>query len=312
MSNSSLQRFPSSAAVNTYSRLHERIGSVAPGERFAVETMDCYGGHFRGEGRKSRQSHEWVEENLNAVTGPVQVRGARPGDAVAVRIHELEIVSPATMVIGPMTALSPDDWWLDNDESRELAIEDGRIALGEGLEVPVRPVIGCIAAAPRQESVRSINSGTFGGNQDCNLVTAGSTVLLPVEAEGALLFFGDCKARMGDGEIVHASECAMNITAEATVLERPAAMSWPRIVTGEEIATVVSNPLFADAGRQAFREMLLWVEAESGLSRKDAAVFLGMMAEVRVCQLSNLLHTACCTLGRDCLDQLGMTVEGLG
>jgi amidase len=311
LARSSLQRFPSSASVNTYSRFHDPIGSVASGEPFAVETMDCYGGKFRGAGWGSRESHEWVDENLNVVTGPIEVRGARPGQAVAVRIRELAIISSATVVIGPMTAFSPDDWWLDNDESRELAIEDGCIALGGGLEVPVRPVIGCIASAPRHETIRSIHSGTFGGNQDCNLVTAGSTVVLPVETEGALLYFGDGKARMGDGEIVHASECAMNITAEATAIERPSAMSWPRIVTGDEIATVVSNPQFADAGRQAFRELLLWVESETALSRKDAAVYLGMMAEVRVCQLSNLLHTASCVLSRDCLGSLGLTVEDL-
>ncbi len=46
------------------------------------------------------------------------------------------------------------------------------------------------------------------GNLDVREIAAGATVVLAVEVPGAGLYFGDCKAAIGDGEIVCAPECA--------------------------------------------------------------------------------------------------------
>ena len=45
---------------------------------------------------------------------------------------------------------------------------------------------------------------------------AGATVVLPVEHAGGGLYFGDCKALMGDGEIVGPPEVGALVTASAT------------------------------------------------------------------------------------------------
>ena len=74
----------------------------------------------------------------------------------------------------------------------------------------------------------------YGGNLDCRELRAGATLILPVAHDGAGLYFGDCKALMGDGEIVGPPEVRRSVTASAVPLERPLSLEWPRIETTEE------------------------------------------------------------------------------
>jgi amidase len=299
-----MQRFPATDLKNVYSPFHEPHGSVAEGETFQVETEDGFGGRFRDPSAYTPENIEWVEENLDVVTGPIFVEGARSGDVVAVRIEAIEVTTPGTVVIGPFTDPSPDDWWLDEEYAMSLPVEDGYVRLGDRLRIPVRPVIGCLASAPKQEVVLSRHEDKWGGNQDCNPMTAGATVVLPVNVDGVFLYFGDCKARMADGEIAAAPEVGTLITATASVRPRPASMRWPRIETESELMTVVSDISLADACRQAFREMLLWIEEDTGAERHMIALLMAMVADTAVCQVSNRLHTARCAMPRGLLSDL--------
>ena len=67
----------------------------------------------------------------------------------------------------------------------------------------------------REASLHAKLQGRYGGNLDCREIRAGATVVLPVEHEGAGLYFGDCKALMGDGEIVDPPEVGALVTASA-------------------------------------------------------------------------------------------------
>ena len=68
---------------------------------------------------------------------------------------------------------------------------------------------------------------------------AGARIVLPLEHDGAGLYFGDCKALMGDGEIVGPPEVGAVVTASAVAVARPSATQWPRIETADELMTVV-------------------------------------------------------------------------
>lgn len=85
-----------------------------------------------------------------------------------------------------------------------------------GVEVPLRPMLGCVAVAPaRKEAVATSTPGAFGGNMDYNGVVAGVTLMLPLSEPGALLFVGDGHARQGDGEVVgNALEVSMDVELE--------------------------------------------------------------------------------------------------
>jgi acetamidase/formamidase len=162
--------------------------------------------------------------------------------------------------------------------------------------------MGCLAAAPADEVVLSKREGSYGGNIDCNQVTGGATVVLPVEVEGAFLYFGDCKAAMGDGEIVQPPEVGTLITASAQPRPRPNSMASPRVETPEFVMTVVSARTLDEACRAAFAELLAWIEEDYGVAREEAALLMGMVAHVGVCQISNTFATGKCSLPRAYLE----------
>jgi amidase len=91
------------------------------------------------------------------------------------------------------------------------------------------------------------------------------------------------------------------VTASAEPRERPAAMEWPRIETGESLTTLVSGTPLEWSARQAFRELLHWVIEDYDLPRPKAALLLAMVANAGICQISNTDYTASCTMPRDVL-----------
>src|SRR5260370_962461 len=70
------------------------------------------------------------------------------------------------------------------------------------VKFPLHPFLGCIGVCPANGEARSsIVPAEFGGNMDAPEVSAGNTLYLPVNVSGALLYFGDGHAAMGDGEV---------------------------------------------------------------------------------------------------------------
>ncbi len=147
-------------------------------------------------------------------------------------------------------------------------------------------VIGLIGVAPPYESLSSTKAGTYGGNMDCEAVTTGNTVLLPVYHQGALLCIGDVHAVQGDSEFSWvAVETRARVKLSVDVVERPKAMTWPRVFTSDSIMTLVSARPLDDALGGAYREMILWLEEEFGFERGDAYMLLGQVADGRICNM---------------------------
>jgi amidase len=282
-----------------YSPFHEPIGTVTPGETFVVETEDGFDGRYQSSEDYTPENIEWVEDHLCIVTGPIAVEGASSGDVVGVEIEDVQVTTPAIYERTRYSDPSPEDWWLETYACTKFPVEDGHVVFDEQTRIPARPLIGCIATAPKYEVILARREGQYGGNMDCNDVSAGSTVILPVNVEGALLYFGDCKAGMSDGEIVNAAEVGTRISARASVRPRPKAMSWPRIETKDSLISIVSDISLATACRQSFREVMLWLEEDFAVDREKAAHVMGLVAHVRVCQVSNTFHTARCEMPRE-------------
>jgi amidase len=296
-----MQTFEPDDIKYTYSPEHVPIGTVEAGESFAVITADGFTGRYDDPADFTPETAAWVEENLNGVTGPIAVAGAEPGQAIAITIEELEVTTRPVVVVSRCEALSPYDWWHEEDHVVNLTVSDGLISLRDDWTVPATPLIGCLATAPARETVFTKHEGDHGGNLDVREITAGSTIVLPVEIAGAGLYFGDCKAALGDGEIVCAPECGTRIVVTARPFERPQAMGAPRIVTADRLMTVVSAPSVTDAARTAFRELKLWLEQDWQLTNDEAAMVMGMAAHCGIGQVTNLLHTAKCSIDRSLL-----------
>ena len=186
---------------------------------------------------------------------------------------------------------------VDDETAVELfSAENGVLRFDERTTLPTRPLIGCLAVMPEEGSVHAMLQGRYGGNLDCRELRKGATVVLPVAHDGAGLYFGDCKALMGDGEITAPPEVGALVTASAEPRERPASMEWPRIETSESLTTLVSARPLEWSARLAFRELLNWVVDDFELSRAKAAMLLAMVAHAGICQISNTDYTAYCTV----------------
>jgi acetamidase/formamidase len=294
-----MQRFRESDAEYAYSPAHPTIGTVQAGEAFAVECVEGFGNQFASASDFTPERYAHAETLKWAVTGPIDVEGAVAGGAVAVTIHSVEVTTPGVVVYGGYTAVDPYEWWHDETACAVYPVDNDAIVFDERTILRTRPLIGCLAVRPGEEEVHARLQGRYGGNMDCREIRAGATVVLPVEVDGGGLYFGDCKALMGDGEIVGPPEVGALVTASAEPRERPASMTWPRIETATSMTTLVSGKPLESCARLAFRELLEWVVEDYEISRPKAALLMAMVAHAGICQVSNDGYTGYCVAPRD-------------
>jgi len=294
-----MQRFLECDAKYSYSSGHASIGTVKPGELFEVESVEGFGNEFASAEDFTSERYARAEALKWAVTGPISVAGAVAGGAVAVTIHSVEVTTPGVVVCGAYTAEDPYEWWDDESACEVYPAEDGGVRFDERTSLPTRPLIGCLAVAPESGELHAKLQGRYGGNMDCREIRAGTTVVLPVSHDGGCLYFGDCKALMGDGEIVGPPEVGALVTASAEPWKRPAAMTWPRLETSESMTTLVSGKPLEWSARQAYRELLEWVVEDYEIGRRKAALLMAMVAQAGICQISNTDYTAYCVAPRD-------------
>ena len=294
-----MQRFSASDAKYAYSPDHPSIGTVEAGERFEVESVEGWSEYFRTPSDFTPERHAEAEAHKWAVVGPISVAGAKRGGAVAVTIHAVEVATPGVVVYGAYNATDPLEWWDDETACVLFPAQDGVLRFDDRTTLPTQPLIGCLAVAPEEGEVHAMLQGRYGGNLDCRELRAGATLVLPVAQDGGGLYFGDCKALMGDGEIVAPPEVGALLTASAEPRERPLSLEWPRIETAETLITLVSGTPLEWSARQAFRELLNWVVEDYELSRPKAALLLAMVADARIAQISNTDYTAYCTMPRE-------------
>jgi acetamidase/formamidase len=294
-----MQRFLESDAKYHYSPEHASIGTVQPGERFEVESVEGFGNAFQAPEDWTPESYAAATDLKWAVVGPIDVAGAMAGGAVAVTIESVEVTTPGVCVFGPYTDEDPYKWWDDEDSCLIYDASGGFVRFDERTTLPSRPLIGCLAARPAVESPHASLQGRYGGNMDSKDIVAGATVVLPVEHDGGGLYFGDCKPLLGDGEIIGPPEVGALITATAEPRERPTSMTWPRIETAEKLYTLVSGKPLEWAARQAYRELLGWLVEDFEIDRRQAALLMAMVADAGICQCSNDYFTAYAVTPRD-------------
>ena len=178
----------------------EPVLEVEDGDVVELEVRDASGGQLDRDSRR-RRGRDGLRE-ANPVTGPVFVRGARPGDALAVEILELRPRDWGWTAIIPGFGLLADEFpdpWLRISSVDAAA---GAVDFLDGVRLPYEPFPGTIGVAPRGAGEHSIvPPSRWGGNLDIKHLRAGSTLLLPVGVEGALFSVGDTHAAMGDGEV---------------------------------------------------------------------------------------------------------------
>jgi acetamidase/formamidase len=242
----------------------------------------------------------------NPNTGPFYLEGAGPGDTLVVRLLSIE---PAADVAygwaGPgfggltQTRYTPmldtpfeARIWTYNIDRQGRTVEFRALDSDFRVKLPLQPFLGCLAVAPAAEEARAtIVPEFFGGNMDTPEVRAGSTVYLPVNVAGALLYLGDGHAAQGEGEIAGtAAEVAMNVRLEVDLIKGKT-VDGPRLEDKDYLMAVGSYRPLEDAMRIASRELIRWIEEDYRLSALDAYELLSVAMESNISQLVDPNYT---------------------
>ena len=262
---------------------------VDPGAVVTVETHDAFEGKITSE--SDLPSAILNFPFLNPQTGPIHVRGAEKGDALAVRI--ISITPRGQQPVGT-TCLIPEFGGLVGtgntamlnaplpEKVKKIVVDEGGVHWSDTLTLPYEPFIGTIGTSPEIEAISSLQPDYYGGNMDLPDVAPGAIIYLPVNTPGGYLYLGDCHAIQGDGEL-----CGVALEIPATVelqidLIKVHGNSWPQLETEEMMMFIGSARPLEDASRIAYRELVRWLAAETGQSEADAYMLLTMCGRVRL------------------------------
>ena len=173
---------------------------------------------------------------LTTMAGPVYIEGAKPGDTLKIEVLDVALPLDYGWIGATLVAVHSANVFRRFVKPECGSPPEG-VVFNDRITMPVRPMIGRIGVAPREESKRSNDKGAFGGGMGNTQITKGSTVYLPVFHAGGLLTIGDCHAAMGDGEATaSAVECAFDATFRVTIEER-FKVRRPVVTTATEVMT---------------------------------------------------------------------------
>ena len=269
---------------------------VDPGDVVVAESDDFAGGQITRDSTDANLL-ELDFDRIYPLAGPIAVRGARPGDALAVEILGFELPEWGWACIIPGFGLLPQEEF-PAPALRVFDLTTGDTTrLTDGVQIPIEPFCGTMGvprAADRATPIPPPHSG--GGNIDCRHLTAGTTLYLPIEVEGGLLSLGDAHAAQGDGEVaISGLECAMRTRMRLDVvrganlpapqLRRSPGSLTPRVDGAGWYATMGVEPDLMEASRQAVRAMIDHLGRERGLSREDAYILCSLAGDLKITEV---------------------------
>jgi acetamidase/formamidase len=169
------------------------------------------------------------------------------------------------------------------DKARAVARLDQADVQPGGIELPLRPMLGCVGVAPaRKEAISTAAPGAFGGNMDYAFMGAGVKLMLPVNEPGALLFLGDGHARQGEGEVA-GTGLETSLDVEFTIdLIKKKAIGWPRLEQDTHIMVLGSARPLLEAFQHATSELQRWLMADYGFTERGAQAFMGQATEYEI------------------------------
>jgi acetamidase/formamidase len=296
-----------SALHGFFDNAHPPALTVERGDTVRFETLDAWwsaGAYEGGSPAERRRVPEWHEEFGHALTGPVAVRGARAGQALAVRIDSVVPGGYGTTVAGGRPTVVNersrilDDWAV-------LAWEldpDAMIGHNQlGHTVALHPFMGVLGVAPAEPGRHStIPPRHTGGNLDCKELVASSTLYLPIAVDGALFSVGDGHAAQGDGEVGGtAIECPMTVELTFDVVDL--SIATPVAETSAGWVTMGVADTLDDACYLALNAMYDLMVERLGLRRAEAVALASVVVDTRVTQIVNQVVGVHAVLAHDAL-----------
>lgn len=269
--------------------------TIAPGDTVHFACHDATGGQLT----PASTLEEYLaidRDRIHALTGPVFVSGAEPGDVLEVNVLDIRhkgwgwtsTIPGLGFLDERFTEASLFHWTLDGEVSRSL----------HPAIVPLRPFCGVMGVAPAEAGTfKTRPPGAFGGNMDVRDLSTGATLYLPVLNSGALFSCGDAHAAQGDGEVcINGIECPADVTLRFQLhkqrsLTAPIVETPPTAAAPEGLWTVVesaggSHPAM-DAARAATSRMIDLLCENWGFTPLHAYLLCSIAMDLRLAQVVN-------------------------
>ncbi len=253
-----------------FSRELDPVLTVEPGDSIAFSVPNA-GWHVGRDEPLASRSPEL--DTGHALAGPIEVRGSRAGQVLAVRIDAV-VPGPWGVTFGGDARL---DWELEEDVGRAA-----------GRSVRLDPFLGVLGMPPDEPGVHSTTPPRrFGGNIDCKELVAGTTLYLPIPVDGARFSAGDGHAAQGDGEV---SGTAIEAPVDAQVtldIRDDLVLEWPIARIDGAWLTFGFDEHLGLAAKVAVDGMVTLLGREHGLEPDEALAFASVVVDLRVTQVVN-------------------------
>jgi acetamidase/formamidase len=225
--------------------------TIMPGDIVHMECQDSSGGQVR-PGSTLEDYLSIDRSRIHALTGPIAVDGAEPGDVL--QIDVLNVAHKGwgwSSVINGLGFLKERfsqpylfHWTLAGQFTDSL----------HPARVPLRPFCGVMGVASAEDGeFRTRPPGPFGGNMDVRELCTGATLYLPVFNPGALFSAGDPHAAQGDGEVcINGMECPADATLRFKIhKQRP--LRGPLVESAESLCSdgVADSWIVVESGTDA-------------------------------------------------------------
>jgi acetamidase/formamidase len=267
---------------------------INSGDEVRFDCLDASGAQVH-PGMTVDQFQTIDRTRIHALTGPLWINDAEPGDVLQVDVLATQHRGWGWSSIIPGLGFLKERfqnpylfiWELDGNATRSLA----------PAVVPVRPFLGVMGVARAEDGAfRTRPPGIFGGNLDVRELCAGSKLYLPVFNHGALFSCGDGHAAQGDGEIcINGIECPLDVTLRFC-LHKQQRLAGPLVESSEAVASdtlsdswvvVESGEDIAAAARAATSRMIDLLISRWGFSDSHAYILCSVALKLRLSQVVN-------------------------
>lgn len=256
----------------------------------------------------SEYPHRFGVDGPHVVSRPVRVRGARPGDLLAMTVVETlprvpygvisnrhgkgalpgEFPREDQPVFSAFASVTPDG----GHGSLPLVPHDDHL-----VTFPLAPFLGIMGVAVAgHERPHSVPPGRHGGNIDINLLTTGATLYLPVQVEGALAYVGDPHFAQGGGEVsLTAMEASLRATVRLDVVPREDAvrrfgeLAGPLAETTEHLVPTGMDEDLDVAVQDCVRHAIALLEARYGMDPRYAYAYLSAATDFEISQVVDVV-----------------------
>ena len=282
----------------TDQQTHNKFSSAIPpvlrvpsGAVVEVRTQEATDGQFRlGSSLEDMEKLDF--DRIHALTGPVYIETAEPGDVLAVTLHEIELGDWAWTGVSPGFGFLAEEFtepWL---RTFELGPQATHVQFNSKIRIPVKPFPGVLGVAPAtSEMLTTIPPRANGGNMDDPHIVVGTTVYLPVFVEGGLFSIGDTHAVQGMGEVCGtAVEAPMRIVYELEVIKNGPPIQEPQYENDDVYAVTAYATTLDEAAKKATRYMIDYLEQVHEMDRTEAYVLASLAGDLKIGAVVDVPH----------------------